>query len=274
MRGGGAAHGTNPDGKERGFMACRVLVLTDLEGALISSRRPEVDGRRYTVVARGKWDKKVITYENMEKMKELRKIADIVPVTKLSAKQCCAVAFCVDIPMSLVESGAMLMRGVKPDYGWRIETLKTTFGDADLYHAGKQFLRGRGYVENGPNEFTLDYVTDVQKDIDRDVDELNAVMGGRYRAYKAGPGRIYAYHAGLGRRNMVRRFIGMFPYDRVISICARNTGWLQETGTSISVEGAGADYEYPQDLYDTDIHGFATFALDKAVELAGGCRQG
>lgn len=249
-------------------MSKKVLVLTDLEGALISSRRPEVEGRRYMVVTRSKWDKKAMTHENMDRLKELEKVADIVPMTKLNAKKCCGMAFCVTIPMSLVESGAMLMKGNVPDYKWRLESLGIVYPDNELLYEGIKFLNHKGYEQNNDNEFTLDYVLPGVQDISDDVEELRKLIGSRYNVYKAGSNRVYAYHSELGRRKMIGKFLDRFSYDKVISICAVNTGWIQERGTSISVEGMGADFEYPKDLYEKDLHMFTAFALDKALEIA------
>ena len=251
-----------------GDMANKTLVLTDLEGALISSRRPDISGRKYMVVTRNKWDKKAMTHENMQKLKELGEVADIVPMTKLSAKQSCGMALCTNIPMYLVESGALLLNGIVPDKKWRINTLQITYEDNEIYNEGIKFLYNKGYQPYGTNEFTIDYVLQDKDGIGDDLDGLKDIIGSRYNVYRAGVNRIYAYHCELSRRKMVKKFIEMHDYEKIISICAANTGWLQENGTSISIEGTDADITYPKNLYDEDLHEFTSFALNKALEIA------
>lgn len=251
-------------------MSKKILVITDLEGALISSRAPEVDGRRYLSVMKNKWDKKVMSSDNVSKLKELNAIADIVPMTKQSAKQCSSMALCINTPMSLVEGGAILLNGIKPDKKWQLDTLEVTFPDDDLLRNGRKFLAEKGYEKNGDNECTLDFVALDGRDVENDIEELKDLIGSKYNVIKAGKNRIYAYHSALSRRAMVQKFIDTHPYETVITIAADKTGWLLEGGNSISIEGNNATYEYPLCEYTKDPHLFAAFALDKALEIAKG----
>lgn len=247
-----------------------ILVITDLEGALISSKAPEVDGRKYLSVMKNDWDKKVMASDNIQRLKTLDSLADIVPMTKQGAKQCNAMALCVSTPFALVEAGALLISGTQIDKDWRYETLKQTFYDDDLLRKGVKYLTDKGYEKNGANEFTLDCVNLNSTDIDADVETLKEMIGEKYKVLKVKNNRIYAYHRQFSRRAMVKKFIELYDYDTVIAIAANDTGWLPEGYETISVEGNGAKHEFPRDEYLKDIHAFATFALDKAIEIASG----
>lgn len=249
-------------------MANKVLVITDLEGALVSSKAPE--GRKYVTVMKNKWDKKVMAFENIQKLKDLDRLSDIVPMTKQDTKTCNSMAMCVKTPMSLVEAGAILLDGSQQNKSWKYDTYRETFDDYDLLHDGVKFITNEGYCRNGNGEFTIDCFLPEGSDrnIDADIEALKAVIGEKFNVIKAGQRRIYAYHKHLSRRAMVKKFIDSHHYDTVIAIAADNTGWLPEGYETISVEGNGAKYEFPRDAYEKDIHAFAGYAIDKAIEIA------
>lgn len=252
-------------------MGKNVLVITDLEGALISKKAPEVEGRRYMVVTRNKWEKKVMANENIDRLKKLNEVADIVPMTKLAARQCSAMALCVNTPMSLVESGAILLIGNKPDNKWKFNTMEITFNDDDILRKGTKLLSSYGYEKNGDGEYTLDYVLmNGERDVDADCAELESLIGEKYNVLKVSANRLYAYHKSLSRRAMVQKFIDSHPYEKVIAIAADNTGWLPNIENTISIEGNNATYEFDRNEYENDLHKYTAFALDKALELAKG----
>lgn len=242
----------------------KALFITDMEGLLISSSKPEVEGRKYTVASNTVSGKKFITKENAGKLKELDRYADIVPMTKLPARQCTSVSLCVPAPMSLVEAGAVLLNGTDIDEKWIAGTVKIILYDDMYLKRGRKYLEDKGYMQNGNNKFTLDYIGG--KDIDADIKGLDALVGSRFNIIKAGNGRIYAYHKLLSRRAMVKRFIDEHPYDVVVAASAPGTGWLPDTGETISGTGMGAKYGYSGDIaYDP--HAFASFALNTALAI-------
>lgn len=247
-------------------MRKKILFLCDMEGLLISNKAPEIEGRKYMVASRTKNEKKYITQDNISKLKELNEKVDIVPMTKLSAKQCNSVVLCVNTPMALVEGGAVLMNGTKPDSKWRYNTMETTFDDDDILRKGQKFLSEKGYEKNSDGEFTLDYVN-KERDTESDVKELADLIGDTFKVLNLGNGRIWVYNKKLSRRAMVQKFIDEHDYELVISAAAPNTGWLPETGETISTSESNAKYTYDLDKEKEDPHAFASFVLDKALEI-------
>ena len=247
-------------------MSKKILFLTDMEGLLISSKAPEIEGRKYMVASRTKNEKKYVSVDNINKLKILNEVADIVPVTKLSAKQCNSVVLCVNTPMALVEGGAVLMRGTKPDNSWRYNTMALTFDDDDLLRKAQKFLSEKEYEKNSDGEFTLDYIN-KGRDVEKDVEELKEVVGNVFKVLDLGNGRVWVYNRKLSRRAMVQKFIEENNYDIVIAASAPNTGWLPSAGETISTTGNNAKYEYDLDKQKEDPHKFAEFVLNKALEI-------
>lgn len=245
-------------------MKKKAVFITDMEGLLISDRNPVFDGRNYMVAAKTVSGKKYITKENVEKLKILNLYADIVPMTKLAARQSNTVSLCVPTPISLVEGGSILLRWTKPDMEWRSRTAEIILPDYDLLHEGKTFLSKKGYISNGSNEFTLDYIG--TSSVSDDIEELRKLIGHRFKVIQVGENRIYVYHLMLSRREMVKRFISRHEYDTVITASAPFTGWMPENGNTISTADLQAKYEYNGN-YDKDPHKFASFAIDQAIKI-------
>lgn len=249
----------------------KILFATDLDGTLISTdNAPE--GTQNIVVASVHGTRIFMTNKNLSLLKELSRVADILPVTTRCQKSYNKIGLCIPIKSALIENGAMLLTGNKIDMAWKYKSYDIIDKDKDIVEKGHEYLINAGYKKKSDAEFTIDYITD-EHDMEKNTahcELLTNIIGEKFDVVKNGDNAIYATAKSLNKKKTLERYLESNSYNLVICAGDTNGDWdmLSMTDKSIGLSNSVAAVKFPIEEYHKNQHLFAEFVLTKALEIA------
>lgn len=245
-----------------------MILATDIDSTLILNTAPKnLDG--YICPSETPRGKSYIHKNSLQKLQEISKKIDIVPVTTRGIISYETIDLKIKFKYALVDNGAILLVDGKVDEEWINESRKLVEEDHDLFELTYSFLESHGFKTKTDSEFTLDFnIPSIDiNERNRIYEELKLLIGHKYDVFTAGERGIYATHKRLSKGLMLERFLKKID-DVAIAAGDSGSDWSMMIGReSIGLSDSPATYKYPIEKFNEDKFKFIEWVVDKMYEL-------
>lgn len=246
----------------------KILYVTDLDGTLISEQLNDKDEN--ILALKTSHGESYITRQNLKRLKEVAKFADVMPLTTRSKGSFANFNIGMDFKYALIENGGCLIENGQFDEKWEDQSRVLLEQEKEKEMLCRKYLEAHGYKVKSNSKFVIDYINKEtnMEETKKCFDDLVRLVGDSLEITIHNTGQIFAVHRAMRKGDNLKRFLQSHEYDLVITCGDGKADFgMLEGRESIGLTGSPAKYQFPMEKHKKSNHDFTEFALAKVLSL-------